>query len=92
MWRASYVRILYRESLYFSVAHQTKFDINHLVFAPNSRNAWHIHPDAEQVLLILDGEGYYQEEGQEVIRIKEGDVVRTPANVNIGTDQLQKAG
>lgn len=45
------------------VAHQTKFDINHLV------------------LLILDGEGYYQEEGQEVIRIKKGDVIRTPANV-----------
>lgn len=72
----------YTGKVYISdVAHQTKFDINHLVFAPNSRNTWHIHPDAEQVLLILDGEGYYQEEGQEVIRIKKGDVIRTPANV-----------
>ena len=72
----------YTGKVYISdVAHQTKFDINHLVFVPNSRNTWHIHPDAEQVLLILDGEGYYQEEGQEVIRIKKGDVIRTPANV-----------
>lgn len=72
----------YTGKVYISdVAHQTKFDINHLAFAPNSRNTWHIHPDAEQVLLILDGEGYYQEEGQEVIRIKKGDVIRTPANV-----------
>lgn len=54
----------YTGKVYISdVAHQTKFDINHLV------------------LLILDGEGYYQEEGQEVIRIKKGDVIRTPANV-----------
>lgn len=72
----------YTGKVYISdIAHQTKFDINHLVFAPDSRNTWHIHPDAEQVLLILDGEGYYQEEGQEVILIKKGDIVRTPANV-----------
>ena len=72
----------YTGKVYISdVAHQTKFDINHLVFAPDSRNMWHIHPDAEQVLLILDGEGYYQEEGREIILIKKGDVIRTPANV-----------
>lgn len=81
-WGEQVTSEYYTGKVYISdVAHQAKFDINHLVFAPNSRNTWHIHPDAEQVLLILDGEGYYQEEGLEVIRIKKGDVVRTSANV-----------
>ena len=40
-----------------------------------------IHPDADQVLLILDGEGFYQEEGKPKRLIKRGDVINTPANV-----------
>lgn len=39
--------------------------IAHFIFKPYSRNFWHYHPDAEQTLLVLDGEGYYQEEGGE---------------------------
>lgn len=33
--------------------------IAHFIFKPYSRNFWHYHPDAEQTLLVLDGEGYY---------------------------------
>lgn len=34
-------------------------------FSPGSRNFWHYHPNAEQTLLVMDGEGFYQEEGEE---------------------------
>lgn len=44
--------------------HKAGYDINHLIFEPGSRNDWHIHPDADQLMLVLDGEGYYQEEGK----------------------------
>ena len=58
-----------------------EYDIHHLIFEPGSYNSWHIHPDADQVLLILDGEGFYQEEGKPKRLIKRGDVINTPANV-----------
>lgn len=50
-------------------------------FSPGSRNFWHYHPNAEQTLLVLDGEGYYQEEGEEKHVIKKGDVIVSKANV-----------
>lgn len=50
-------------------------------FKPMSRNYWHYHPDTEQTLLVLDGEGFYQEEGQPKRRIKKGDVIVTSPNV-----------
>mgnify|MGYP000917078100 FL=1 len=46
-----------------TVVIKPEYDIHHLIFEPGSYNSWHIHPDADQVLLILDGEGFYQEEG-----------------------------
>lgn len=55
--------------------------IVHFLFENGSRNFWHYHPDAEQTLLVLDGEGYYQEEGKEKRIIRKGDVIVTPPNV-----------
>lgn len=55
--------------------------ITHFRFSPGSRNFWHYHPNAEQTLLVLDGEGYYQEEGEEKRVIKKGDVIVSKANV-----------
>ena len=55
--------------------------VAHFLFTPGSRNYWHLHPDAEQALLILDGEAYYQEEGQPKRLLKKGDYLVTPANV-----------
>lgn len=55
--------------------------ITHFRFSPGSRNFWHYHPNAEQTLLVLDGEGFYQEEGQEKRFIKKGDVIVSKANV-----------
>lgn len=55
--------------------------ITHFRFSPGSRNFWHYHPNAEQTLLVLDGEGFYQEEGKEKLTIKKGDVIVLKANV-----------
>lgn len=55
--------------------------ITNFCFLPGSRNFWHYHPNAEQTLLVLDGEGYYQEEGEAQRVIKKGDVIVSKANV-----------
>ena len=54
--------------------------VANFLFTPGSRNFWHQHPDAEQSLLILEGEAYYQEEGQSKRLLRKGDYVVTPAN------------
>ena len=55
--------------------------ITNLCFSPGNRNFWHYHSNAEQTLLVLDGEGYNQEESQEKHVIKKGDVIVAKANV-----------
>lgn len=55
--------------------------ITNFCFLPGSRNFWHYHPNAEQTLLVLDGEGYYQGEGEAKRVIKKGDVIVSKANV-----------
>lgn len=55
--------------------------ITNFCFLPGSRNFWHYHPNAEQTLLVLDGEGFYQEEDKEKRVIKKGDVIVSKANV-----------
>lgn len=55
--------------------------ITNFCFSPGNRNFWHYHPNAEQTLLVLDGEGYYQEEGEAKRAIKKGDVIVSKANV-----------
>ena len=55
--------------------------ITHFRFSPGSRNFWHYHPNVEQTLLVLDGEGFYQEEGEEKRVIRKGDVIVSKANV-----------
>jgi quercetin dioxygenase-like cupin family protein len=45
-----------------------------------ARSDWHMHP-AGQILIITDGEGYHQIEGQPRHTMKKGDVVKCPPNV-----------
>lgn len=51
------------------------------LFEQGSRNSWHYHPNATQVLMVLSGEAYYQEEGQPKQLLHKGDVVTTAPNV-----------
>ena len=51
------------------------------LFRRGSRNSWHYHPNATQVLMILSGEAYYQEEGKPKKLLRKGDVVTTAPNL-----------
>ena len=58
--------------------------IANVTFEPGCRNNWHIHKSTKnggQILLCVDGEGWYQEEGKPAQGLKPGDVVTIPANV-----------
>lgn len=55
-----------------------------VTFEPKCRNNWHIHKSNKgggQILICVEGEGWYQEEGKVAQSLKEGDVVTIPANV-----------
>ncbi|NVJ64472.1 MAG: cupin domain-containing protein [Flavobacteriaceae bacterium] len=51
------------------------YGITKATFRANSTLDWHYHTSV-QVLIVVDGEGYYQEKGKDPIRMKTGDVIR----------------
>ena len=63
---------------------KTSLFIANVTFEPKCRNNWHIHHATKgggQILVCVDGEGWYQEEGKEPQKLKVGDVVSIPPNV-----------
>ena len=55
-----------------------------VTFEPGCRNNWHIHHAKNgggQILICVDGSGWYQEEGKEAMSLEPGSVVVIPANV-----------
>lgn len=55
-----------------------------VTFEPGCRNNWHIHHSTNgggQILICVDGEGWYQEEGKPAQSLKPGDVVEIAPNV-----------
>jgi quercetin dioxygenase-like cupin family protein len=54
--------------------------VGNVYFEPGARSNWHSHPSG-QILIITDGVGYHQIEGQTIEIIKKGDVVKCPPNV-----------
>ncbi len=55
-----------------------------VTFEPGCRNNWHIHHSTKgggQILICVEGEGWYQEEGKPAQSLKVGDIVVIPANV-----------
>ena len=54
--------------------------IANVTFEPSARTNWHKH-DGGQILLVLAGEGRYQERGKEIRILHKGDVVRIPPDV-----------
>ena len=58
--------------------------IHNVTFEPGCRNNWHIHQAKSgggQLLICVDGEGWYQEEGKPAVSLKPGSVIMIPANV-----------
>jgi 4-carboxymuconolactone decarboxylase len=57
-----------------------EFSVGNVTFEPDARTKWHTHPKG-QVLIVLEGEGFYQEEGKPAQSIKKGDIVNIPEEV-----------
>lgn len=58
--------------------------ISNVTFEPGCRNNWHKHNAKKgggQVIICVDGYGYYQEEGKEAISLKPGDIVEIKPGV-----------
>jgi quercetin dioxygenase-like cupin family protein/alkylhydroperoxidase/carboxymuconolactone decarboxylase family protein YurZ len=55
--------------------------IGNVVFEPKARSKWHRHPGG-QILLTLEGVGYYQERGKPLQILRKGDVARCPPDVD----------
>lgn len=56
------------------------YAVNDVVFEPGSRTNWHTHP-AGQILLVTNGNGWYQEKGQPARSLTKGDVVNIPSGI-----------
>lgn len=54
--------------------------IGNVYFEPKARSNWHTHP-AGQILIITDGEGYHQIEGEPKEKLTKGSVAICPPNV-----------
>ncbi len=53
------------------------FSAGVVTFEPGARTHWHSHPRG-QVLIVIEGEGIYQEKGKSPQTIKKADVVNIP--------------
>ncbi len=54
--------------------------VSNVVFEPGARNNWHTHPGG-QILIVTEGVGYFQERGQPIRLIRQGEVVNIPPDV-----------
>lgn len=59
---------------------ETDFNITKATFKANSTLDWHKH-SSSQVLIYVDGEGYYQERGKNPVILKAGDVIRCKKDI-----------
>ncbi|MEN2412214.1 (R)-mandelonitrile lyase [Flavobacterium mesophilum] len=57
-----------------------EFAMGCVTFEAGARTNWHTHPKG-QVLIVTEGEGFYQEKGKTARRIKKGDVINIPENL-----------
>ncbi len=53
------------------------YNITKATFKANSTLDWHKHSSV-QVLIIVDGQAYYQERGKDPVILKKGDVIKCP--------------
>ena len=80
----NYAKYFIGNSYLNPLAKTENMSISNVTFEPRCRNNWHIHNATKgggQILICVDGEGWYQEEGKEAQSLKPGDVVVIPANV-----------
>ena len=56
------------------------YNITKATFRANSTLDWHKHSSI-QVLIIVDGQAYYQEGGKDPVVLKTGDVIKCPKDI-----------
>lgn len=54
--------------------------VGNVTFEPGARSKWHTHP-AGQILLAIDGVGYYQEKGKPKQILRKGDAIKCPPDI-----------
>jgi quercetin dioxygenase-like cupin family protein len=57
-----------------------EFALGSVTFEPGARTVWHTHPKG-QVLIVIEGEGCYQEKNKPARHLEKGDVVNIPENL-----------
>ena len=57
-----------------------EFVVGNITFEPGARTNWHTHPKG-QVLIVTEGQGFYQEKGGTAQIIQRGDVINIPENI-----------
>jgi quercetin dioxygenase-like cupin family protein len=65
---------------YVSPADSLDCIVSLVTFDPGVRTNWHTHPGG-QILMVVEGTGYYQEKGKPRQIIHKGDVVKCPPGV-----------
>ncbi|WGK64236.1 cupin domain-containing protein [Croceiramulus getboli] len=58
---------------------EADYHLTKATFKANSTLDWHKH-QSPQVLIVVEGEGYYQERGKQPIRMRVGDVISCKPN------------
>lgn len=62
---------------------ECKVFLANVTFEPSCRNNWHIHHSTSgggQILICVEGSGWYQEKGQEAVSLSPGDVITIKPN------------
>lgn len=65
----------FKGNSYLKMLNVKGVNVANVTFEPKCRNNWHIHHKGGQILLCTDGQGWYQEYGQNARKLKPGDVV-----------------
>lgn len=69
---------------YLAPISNSQVGIANVTFEPSCRNNWHIHHATSgggQILICVNGRGYYQEWGKDPILMTPGDVINIPVGV-----------
>ncbi len=57
-----------------------EFTVASITFEPMARTNWHTHPKG-QILIVIEGTGFYQEKDCPAQPIQKGDVINIPENI-----------
>lgn len=70
----------YLQMLVTSDQTEEYYSMGSVTFMPTARTNWHTHPSV-QTLVVIEGEGWYQEKGKKAVKLTQGTIVPIPAGV-----------